>query len=99
ALVEAMLCGRPAVVTDIGGNAEWVSEPRNGFIAEAPSPSSFGAAMERAWQARESWNEKGLDAHRDALSLQDPEPGRTIVRMLVEACEAGAILRARSAVH
>ena len=88
ALVEAMLCGRPAVVTDIGGNAEWVRDPHNGFIAEAPSRLSFGAAMERAWQARDSWNEVGLNAHRDATGLYDPEPGRTIIRMLVEASEA-----------
>jgi glycosyltransferase involved in cell wall biosynthesis len=24
ALVEGMLCGRPSVVSDVGGNAEWV---------------------------------------------------------------------------
>jgi glycosyltransferase involved in cell wall biosynthesis len=89
ALVEAMLCARPAVVTDIGGNAEWISEPRNGFVAEAPSPSSFGAAMERAWRARDSWEEIGLNAHRDAAEMYDPEPGRTIMQMLVEAVEAG----------
>ena len=89
ALVEAMLCGRPSVVTDIGGNAEWVMEPRNGFVAEAPSSSSFGAAMERAWRARGSWEEIGLNAHRDATSLHDPNPGRTIIRMLIEAAKAG----------
>jgi L-malate glycosyltransferase len=89
ALVEAMLCARPAVVTDIGGNAEWISEPRNGFVAEAPSLSSFGAAMERAWRARDSWEEIGLNAHRDAAEMYDPEPGRTIMQMLVEAVEAG----------
>jgi L-malate glycosyltransferase len=89
ALVEAMLCGRPAVVTDIGGNAEWVMEPRNGFVADASSPLSFGAAMERAWRARDSWEQIGLNAHRDAMNLHDPEPGRTITRMLVEAVETG----------
>ena len=89
ALVEAMLCGRPAVVTDIGGHAEWVTEPRNGFVAEAPSPSSFGAAMERAWQAHDSWEEIGMNAHRDAMSLHDPEPARTVLRTLIEAVEAG----------
>ena len=93
-----MLCGRPSVVTDIGGNAEWVMEPRNGFVAEAPSPSSFGAAMERAWHARDSWEEIGLNAHRDAMSLHDPNPGRTIIRMLIEAVEAGTQSRDREGI-
>ena len=26
ALVEAMLCGRSAIVSDVGGNQEWVTE-------------------------------------------------------------------------
>ena len=36
ALVEAMLYGRPAIVSDVGGNREWVTEAQTGFVAEAP---------------------------------------------------------------
>jgi L-malate glycosyltransferase len=72
ALVEAMLCGRPSVVSDVGGNLEWVVEPRNGFTAEAPSVRSFGAALERAWAARADWEARGKASHHDALGLIDP---------------------------
>ena len=84
-LVEAMIWGRPAVVTDVGGNAEWVSEPRNGFVAEAATLTSFAAAMERAWAARDRWQELGVNARVDATALHDPNPELTLLRMLAEA--------------
>ena len=35
ALTEAMVCGRPAVVTDVGGNAELIEDGITGFVAES----------------------------------------------------------------
>lgn len=49
-LIEAMLSGRSAVVSDVGGNAELIIEGVSGFVAEAPSLLSFGNAMERMWK-------------------------------------------------
>jgi glycosyltransferase involved in cell wall biosynthesis len=73
ALVEAMLCGRPAIVTDVGGNQEWVTETQTGFVAEAPVVGLAGAAFERAWSARENWKETGMRAHKFAADrLSDP---------------------------
>ena len=89
ALVEAMLCGRPSVVSDVGGNAEWVAEPHNGFIAEAPSVRSFGAALERAWAARADWEAIGKAAHHDALDLIDPTPGRTLLELVTAPAGKG----------
>lgn len=51
-LIEAMLCGRTAVVSDVGGNAELITEGMSGFVAEAPSVFSFGNAMERMWKEK-----------------------------------------------
>jgi glycosyltransferase involved in cell wall biosynthesis len=85
ALVEAMLCGRPSVVTDVGGNLEWVVEPRNGFTAEAGTVRSFGAALERAWAARGDWEAMGKAAHHDALGLIDPAPGKTLLELVTAA--------------
>jgi glycosyltransferase involved in cell wall biosynthesis len=85
ALIEAMIWGRPSVVTDVGGNTEWISEPRNGFVAEAASLKSYAAALERAWEARDLWPTIGANAHDDALALYDPSPESTLLRMLVEA--------------
>jgi glycosyltransferase involved in cell wall biosynthesis len=68
ALVEAMLCGRPAIVSDVGGNQEWVTEAQTGFVAEAPVIGLARAALERAWSARESWKAMGLQAHKFATA-------------------------------
>lgn len=84
ALVEAMLCGRPAVVTDVGGVIEWAKEPDTAFVAEAATTYSIAAAMERAWHARGEWETMGLRAHEYAISRIDPSPGRTLVDLAIE---------------
>ena len=83
-LVEAMICGRPSVVTDVGGNIEWVDEPSTGFVAEATSARSLNNALERAWEARERWESIGQRAREVALSKIDPHPEETILSLLVE---------------
>jgi glycosyltransferase involved in cell wall biosynthesis len=59
ALVEAMWCGRPAVVTDVGGNAEVCVDGETGFVAPAATLSSFSQAMQRAWDRRNEWPQLG----------------------------------------
>jgi L-malate glycosyltransferase len=87
AVVEAMICGRPCVVTDVGGHTEWVQEGSEGFIAEAASVHSFGNAMERAWQQRHQWRELGLQANKKALQLYGEDPAKTffdVIQQLVK---------------
>ncbi|HEY7770711.1 glycosyltransferase [Longimicrobium sp.] len=84
-LLEAMLCGRPSVCTDVGGMAEWVHEGRTGFLAEAPTPRSFGAALERAWAARREWPSMGRQAHEDAGRGIEPHPERTLLDLVARA--------------
>jgi L-malate glycosyltransferase len=87
AVVEAMICGRPSVVTDVGGHTEWIQEGMEGFIAEAASVNSFGNAMERAWQQREQWPQLGIQAHHKALQLYGEDPAKTffdIIQQLVK---------------
>ncbi len=84
AIVETMLCARPCVVTDIGGHTEWVREGIEGFVAPATSIHSLGHAMERAWQARDSWEAMGRAAHETALAQYDPHPGKTMWKLLLD---------------
>lgn len=85
ALVEAMLCGRAAVVTDVGGNAEWIEDGITGFVAEAATAKSFGAALERAWLAQADFAEMGRRGRACALGRFDPSPGKTLLKILIDA--------------
>lgn len=62
ALVEAMWCARPAVVTDVGGNAELCLNDETGFVAPAATVSCFAHALERAWERRTDWLHMGQAA-------------------------------------
>jgi glycosyltransferase involved in cell wall biosynthesis len=85
ALVEVMLCGRPAVVTDVGGNAEWIEDGKTGFIAEAATAKSFGRALERAWLARGEWEKMGITARNKALTKFDKSAGKSLLKVLFDA--------------
>ena len=82
ALVEAMLCARPAVVTDVGGMREWIDDGRTGFLAHAATPLSFGVALERAWQSRDQLAVMGRQSHEFAIQHADFHAGQTLLRLL-----------------
>jgi glycosyltransferase involved in cell wall biosynthesis len=89
-VVEAMLCGRPCVVTDVGGNVEWIEEGQAGFIAAAPTRPAFSAALEKAWAERANWHQLGMQAHEEAMRRFDRRPGLTLLRVLEEAARAAS---------
>ena len=82
AVVEAMICGRACVVTDVGGHTEWIEEGKEGFIAEAASVYSFGKAMERAWQQKHTWQQLGEQAHNKALQLYGNDPAQSFLNAI-----------------
>lgn len=74
ALVEAMLCGRFGIVTNVSGNKEVILDDVNGFIAEAPAPEYLDNAMERAWTVRNLWEEIGMAAKQYIHTLVPENP-------------------------
>ncbi|MBT8038333.1 MAG: glycosyltransferase family 4 protein [Verrucomicrobiae bacterium] len=80
--IEAMMCGRPVITTDVGGNSEIIEDGVTGFIAEAPTVRSFESAMERAWQQREDWAEIGRRAHFRARELAKADPAGQLLQVL-----------------
>ncbi len=62
ALLEALLCRRVCVVTDVGGNAEVIEDGITGFVAAAPCVRCLDDALERAWQVRNEWPQIGSRA-------------------------------------
>jgi hypothetical protein len=86
--MEAMFCGRPAVVTDMGRMAELCVDDETGFVAPAATVSSFGHALERAWERRKDWPNIGRAARARAESLVPKDPIGVFCSRL-KACAAG----------
>lgn len=58
-VVEAMLCNRMCVTTDIGRNKELMDDGESGFIAAGATISLIDEALERAWDKRNEWRKMG----------------------------------------
>jgi glycosyltransferase involved in cell wall biosynthesis len=87
-LVESMWCGRPAVVTDVAGNAELCEDGETGFVAQSATLSSFAEALERAWAARTKWKKMGEAARARAETLIPVDPIGIFCERL-RACASG----------
>ena len=73
-LVEAMWCARPAVVTDVGGNAELCVDGVTGFIAPAATLSSVANTLEHAWDRRDEWEAMGKAGRARVEELVPKDP-------------------------
>lgn len=74
ALIEAMLCSRTAIVTDVGGNTELIENNVNGFVAAGAHPAALDDAMERAWQRREELPALGAAARERVVARIPRDP-------------------------
>lgn len=88
AILEAMMCGRPTVTTDVGGNREILEEGATSFIAEAATPHSFGRVLELAWAKQSSWQQMGETAHRRARELGASEPSQKLLDYVLKNCRS-----------
>ncbi len=59
AVVEALLCNRICITTDVGRNRELIDDGESGFIAPAATEELFDQTLEAAWQQREQWQSMG----------------------------------------
>jgi glycosyltransferase involved in cell wall biosynthesis len=84
ALLEAMSHGIPAVVTNVGGQAEWVEEAVNGFIAAAPTIPEITVALERAWQAKDRWREMGVQARKKIQDKYQTTAGEQLFERIAQ---------------
>ena len=89
ALVEAMLCHRMAIVTDVAGHTEVVEDGLHGFVASAPKVEALADAMERAWQHRSEWREMGLAAGRHIRTLVPESPSAAFGSALTDLMAVG----------
>ena len=74
ALIEAALCGRPAIVTDVGGNTELVKDGATGYLIESREVHSVASGLVRALKEREKWKMMGQNMMNKARSLIPKDP-------------------------
>jgi glycosyltransferase involved in cell wall biosynthesis len=100
-VVEAMLCGRPCIATDVGGNRELIRDGVNGFLAKAPTVELLDEAMNRAWENRSRLRAMGQVSARDVRQWVSADPGGDLARelaLLVGDADSSADQRGVSAV-
>jgi glycosyltransferase involved in cell wall biosynthesis len=85
AAVEAMMCGRMAIVTDVGGTAEIVEDGETGFVASAAGIDALDDALEAAWARRDEWPALGRSAARRIRELVTGDPALELAERLIAA--------------
>ena len=73
-VIEAMMCQRIAISTDIGRNRELIDDNKSGFIAAGATVELVDDALERAWQKREQWKAMGQLAGRQIRERYPADP-------------------------
>jgi glycosyltransferase involved in cell wall biosynthesis len=76
AMVEAMLCARPVVATDVAGHSEILEDGISGFLADAPTSVSMARALERFWERRSELKKMGESAASRIRDLIPADPVR-----------------------
>ena len=80
ALMEAMSCGCPALVSDIPSNLEWVHDGREGWVFKDGSPRSLAQRIVEIARNRREVPEHGAAAQLKAE--QDADWGRNFKKLL-----------------
>jgi glycosyltransferase involved in cell wall biosynthesis len=84
AVLEALLHGRPCILTAVAGHPEYITDGKNGFLADAPTVPLLAAAMERAWERRDVWEDLGRNAYQRAREQIPCDPGTVLARKLID---------------
>ena len=83
ALIEAMLCGRVPIVTDVGRASELIDDNESGFIAPAATSALLDQVLERAWQRRHAWQAMGERAANTIRERHSLTPGEDFAERII----------------
>lgn len=84
ALVEAMMCGRIGITTNVGGIPEVLEDNITGFIAKGACFDAIDEALERAWQHRYEWEYIGKEASISIRKIIPTYPERIFADKLLK---------------
>ena len=81
-MVEAMLCGRPVIATNVAGHAEIIEHGVTGFLADAATPHAMAAALEQFWNHRLNSKEIGKAGAFKIRQLMPSDPVQVFAERL-----------------
>jgi glycosyltransferase involved in cell wall biosynthesis len=87
-IVEAMLCGRPVVATNVAGHSEVIEDGVVGFLADAPTVAGVANALERLWERRSEAQQMGKAAAVRIRQLVPPDPIKVFSEKIKKLLEA-----------
>ncbi len=73
AMIEAMACGLPSVVTAVGGGVDLIADGENGYLAVSEDYASLANKLVKAQRDRDQWPEMGVMARKTVLEGVDLE--------------------------
>lgn len=82
-VIEAMLCNRIPISTNIGRNLELIDEGETGFVAEGANIELLDRAMERAWEKRHQWQQMGELAGQHIRERYPADPIREFADLIL----------------
>ena len=71
ALLEAMSCGLPAVVSNAGGSPDVVQDGANGLLFESENHGQLAQRLASMMDMRERWAEMGAHARQTVVDYAD----------------------------
>lgn len=87
-VVEAMLLGRPALATDVGGVEHYVLEGKTGFIVEGAKAKYLSIGLEKLWNHRPVLQQMGELAYQHAIEVTNLHPLESFLTIIEEAQQA-----------
>jgi glycosyltransferase involved in cell wall biosynthesis len=83
-LVEAMMCGRVPITTNVGRAAELISDNESGFLAPAATAELVDEVLERAWARRHDWREMGQRAAQHIRQRHSLRPAEEFAQRILD---------------
>jgi glycosyltransferase involved in cell wall biosynthesis len=96
-LIEAMMCGRVPIVTNVGRAGELVDDNRSGFLAPAATAELLDKVLECAWKNRHDWRLMGQRAANAIRLRHSLNPPRDFADRIVAAATDAPTLKRRAA--
>jgi glycosyltransferase involved in cell wall biosynthesis len=90
-LLEAMICGRVPITTNVGRAGELIDDNETGFIAPAATVELMDEVLERAWQRRADWQAIGQRAARTIRARHSLQPAADFADRILDAAMQSSV--------